>query len=298
MHERYFFAADVVSIIYGFYTPKRFFVPLIVGGASLFSYFPFLFEEEPIGLQYLAILMGVALIVATADLIKSLYPNLIEQSPSGLPGVNKLESRRISIGEPAAVVREAVGTAWGFVLTVFTTSRLFYLLAGVLLAPVVPISPSQPQMSIFTLDTLNIWANFDGEHYVSVAENGYEADSPAFFPLYPLLMRSVAALFGGPVSPGVLSAYGVLISLVAFLFALYFVYRIVEEGWDVRAAQGTVLALAFSPLASSSTRSSQRVSFWRCRPGAYGPLGCGRTCSWHASWRDSPRPRGTSVYYC
>ena len=80
MHERYFFAADVISIIYAFYTPKRFFVPIIVGGASLFSYFPFLFREEPISLQYLAILMAVALIVVAADLIGSLYPNLIKQS--------------------------------------------------------------------------------------------------------------------------------------------------------------------------------------------------------------------------
>jgi Gpi18-like mannosyltransferase len=77
MHERYFFGADVVSIIYAFYAPKHFFVPIIVGGASLFSYFPFLFRVEPIGLQYLAILMAVALIVVVADLIRSLYPNRI-----------------------------------------------------------------------------------------------------------------------------------------------------------------------------------------------------------------------------
>jgi Gpi18-like mannosyltransferase len=80
MHERYFFAADVISIIYAFYRPKRFFVPIIVGGASLFSYFPFLFREEPIGLQYLAILMAVALIVVAADLIRSLYPDSIKQA--------------------------------------------------------------------------------------------------------------------------------------------------------------------------------------------------------------------------
>jgi Gpi18-like mannosyltransferase len=83
MHERYFFAADIISIIYAFYTPKRFFVPIIVGGTSLFSYFPFLFGKEPIGLQYLAISMGVALIIATVDLIQSLYPNLTEQAGSG-----------------------------------------------------------------------------------------------------------------------------------------------------------------------------------------------------------------------
>jgi Gpi18-like mannosyltransferase len=75
MHERYFFAADVISIIYAFYTPKRFFIPLIVTTASLFSYSPFLFGEEPIGLRYLAILMGVALIIVAAGLFRTLYPD-------------------------------------------------------------------------------------------------------------------------------------------------------------------------------------------------------------------------------
>jgi Gpi18-like mannosyltransferase len=80
MHERYFFAGDVISIIYAFYRPKRFFVPIIVGGASLLSYFPFLYGTEPIGLQYLAILMAVTLIFVAADLIRSLYPDSMQQS--------------------------------------------------------------------------------------------------------------------------------------------------------------------------------------------------------------------------
>jgi len=75
MHERYFFPADVVSIVYAFYSPKRFFVPLIVGTASLLSYFPFLFREALIDLRYPAALMGIALVVAAADLIRSLYPS-------------------------------------------------------------------------------------------------------------------------------------------------------------------------------------------------------------------------------
>lgn len=55
-------------------------------------------------------------------------------------------------------------------------------------------------------------------------------------PLYPLLVRLSTALFGGSISGGALSAYGVLVSLVAFFFALYFVYRIAEEGWSAGAA--------------------------------------------------------------
>jgi hypothetical protein len=41
--------------------------------------------------------------------------------------------------------------------------------------------------------------------------------------------------------------WGVLISLLALPFALYFVYRIAEDGWGARVAQGTVLTLAFFP---------------------------------------------------
>lgn len=150
------------------------------------------------------------------------------------------------------------GSAWGFVLLVFAASRLFYLLAGALLVKVVPIHPFQRQTLDVPFGTLSIWAHFDGEHYVSIAQSGYDVASsaipgrydlasPAFFPLYPLLMRSVALLFGGSDSLRALSVYGVLISLVAFIFALYFVYRIAEEGWGTRAARGAVLALAFFP---------------------------------------------------
>lgn len=260
MHERYFFAADAVSIIYAFYSPKRFFVPIVVCAASLFSYFPFLFGEEPFALEYLAILMGVALIVVTTDLVRSLYPNLAEQSHPApdrrsmgdrLRPSDLLRERTSNEGPRAGVMSEAVGTAWGFVLLVFAASRLFYLLAGALFASTIPVNPLHGRVSIFALDTLNIWANFDGEHYVSVSEDGYTRysteGSPVFFPMYPLLMRLTAILFGGPISPGALSAYGVLISLVAFCVALYFVYRVAEEGWGARAARGTVLALAFFP---------------------------------------------------
>jgi len=43
------------------------------------------------------------------------------------------------------------------------------------------------------------------------------------------------------------SLWGVLISLLALPFAFYFVYRVAEDGWGVRAAQGAVLGLAFFP---------------------------------------------------
>lgn len=74
MHERYFYAADCIAIVYGFYFPRRFYVPLAVITISLFSYFPFLFGDMTvIKLPYLALLLAVVLVIALVDLFKDLY---------------------------------------------------------------------------------------------------------------------------------------------------------------------------------------------------------------------------------
>ncbi|WP_027186737.1 hypothetical protein [Desulfovibrio cuneatus] len=72
MHERYFFIADILTLIYAFYEPKRFYVPALVVLASLTSYMPFLFEVSVIPLQVGAAAIGVAVAVLGADLYHSL----------------------------------------------------------------------------------------------------------------------------------------------------------------------------------------------------------------------------------
>ncbi|MCA1688280.1 MAG: glycosyltransferase family 39 protein [Actinobacteria bacterium] len=146
---------------------------------------------------------------------------------------------------------EKANRGLGFVLLVYATSRLLYLVAGALLARVVPVGDFQRITRDVPSGTMNLWSHWDGEHYVALAASGYlqppDNISPAFFPLYPLLIRSFAELFGGPISQPSLSVWGVLISLLALPFALYFVYRIAEDGWGERVARITVLALAFFP---------------------------------------------------
>ena len=139
----------------------------------------------------------------------------------------------------------------GFVLAVYAASRLCYLVAGAFFAQFLPLSSFQKETADDPFGTLNLWSHWDGEHYMRLARSGYlnEPDnvSPAFFPLYSLLIRSFTELFGGPVAPGTLSLWGVILSLVALPFALYFVYQITENGWGERAARGAVLTLAFFP---------------------------------------------------
>ncbi len=142
-------------------------------------------------------------------------------------------------------------TGVGFVLAVYAASRLLYLLSGSLLSRVVPTSPFQRVTLDMPPGTMNIWSHWDGEHYVQLAISGYLNPpanvSPAFFPLYPLLMRSFAQLFGGPLSKEALSVWGPLLSLMFLPFALYFLYHIALQGWGKEVARGTVLCLAFFP---------------------------------------------------
>ena len=145
--------------------------------------------------------------------------------------------------------RKSTGVA--FVLAVYAASRLFYLISGSLLAYLVPTSSFQRVTLDVPSGSMNIWSHWDGEHYVTLAMGGYltppDNVSPAFFPLYPLLMRSFAELFGGPISKEALSVWGPLISLLFLPFAFYFIYHIALEGWGERVARGTVLILAFFP---------------------------------------------------
>lgn len=72
MHERYFFAADVITIVYGFYFPRYFYIPISVGLISFFSYFPFLFGGALLPLPVLAIGMTLVLIAVAQHVASSL----------------------------------------------------------------------------------------------------------------------------------------------------------------------------------------------------------------------------------
>jgi len=73
MHERYFFVADVLSIVYAFYLPRRFFVPIVVIASSLFSYSPFLFRGAFIDLSYVALVMFAMVVFVAYDLLAGIY---------------------------------------------------------------------------------------------------------------------------------------------------------------------------------------------------------------------------------
>lgn len=67
------------------------------------------------------------------------------------------------------------------------------------------------------------FANYDGANYLHIAHNGYGLDQQAYFPLFPLLIRTLAPVFGN----GYFLA-GLFISTISFLFGLYFFNKYLE----------------------------------------------------------------------
>jgi Gpi18-like mannosyltransferase len=63
MHERYFFTADILSLILIFYYPRLLAVPLFVIAASFFSYLPYLFKLTIIPFPLLAFLPLAAIFI-------------------------------------------------------------------------------------------------------------------------------------------------------------------------------------------------------------------------------------------
>jgi len=66
-----------------------------------------------------------------------------------------------------------------------------------------------------------VWGNFDGEHYLNIAESGYFPYQQAFFPLYPIIIRIVA----NAIDYKYLIA-GLFISHVAFILGLFVVWKL------------------------------------------------------------------------
>ncbi|MBD0282537.1 MAG: hypothetical protein ICV69_10150 [Thermoleophilaceae bacterium] len=92
-------------------------------------------------------------------------------------------------------------------------------------------------------------ARWDAVWYLRIADSGYSDSAPraAFFPLYPLLIRSVAAVAGGSEAALLIASYAV--SLAAFLGALTLLHRLVSLELGRRFAAPTLLLLAVFPAA-------------------------------------------------
>lgn len=71
MHERYFYLADVLSILYLCCYKKRWYVPATVILSSLASYVPYLFSVQAVDLKLVALAMIAIILVVVRDIFSS-----------------------------------------------------------------------------------------------------------------------------------------------------------------------------------------------------------------------------------
>ena len=72
MHDRYFFPADVIAVIFAFYFPKYWPTPVVIGSVSVLAYLPFLYGVTPVPLPLLAVFLLILIVVLGRKLLRTL----------------------------------------------------------------------------------------------------------------------------------------------------------------------------------------------------------------------------------
>ena len=87
---------------------------------------------------------------------------------------------------------------------------------------------------------LKFLANWDGKHYIGIAEHGYQNPSdPAFFPLYPLLIALFKLVFGSALTAAL------VISWLSLVGAIYYFMKLVDVWWKPKPDSRLQAALLF-----------------------------------------------------
>lgn len=82
MHERYFFLADVLSLVLACAAPRRFFLPIMVSVASISGYYAYLKLRYLFDLRYGALLLLAAAVILLILLYRRLHrPSVLSSSP-------------------------------------------------------------------------------------------------------------------------------------------------------------------------------------------------------------------------
>jgi Gpi18-like mannosyltransferase len=148
-----------------------------------------------------------------------------------------------------------------FVIAMWLLSRLVIVVAIQLIAPIsdkIPVTHSGTLPLGFHPNFVpeSSWALFthwDGAWYQKIATVGYDYANDgkyhnvAFFPLFPLVSHLVMAL-GLP-----FEVAGTLVNNLAFLGALFLLYRWAEERYDINVARWATAVLAWFPLSLYGT---------------------------------------------
>ncbi len=89
------------------------------------------------------------------------------------------------------------------------------------------------------------WANFDGEHYLSIAMNGYKDLQQAFFPAYPIVVNLFSNLFGSELPAYLWS--GIVVSNLFFIASLVVFWNTIRLDYSEKIAKTAIILLLVFP---------------------------------------------------
>ncbi len=89
------------------------------------------------------------------------------------------------------------------------------------------------------------WANFDGEHFIAIAQFGYQQYTQAFFPFYPLTFTAAKIIPADPLLS--LAIGGLVISSISFPAALVFLYKLLLLDYTENISLGVIFLLIIFP---------------------------------------------------
>jgi hypothetical protein len=128
------------------------------------------------------------------------------------------------------------------VLVTFVVTRLAIIVIAELASTIILQRPGE-HIAASSNPLLAVWGRWDAVHYLDIARRGYYGTDMAFFPLYPVLIRSVGALIGNDL------VAGLLISNAAFFFGLLFFYKLVEHQYNRVVAHRAIFYVSIFPTA-------------------------------------------------
>lgn len=101
----------------------------------------------------------------------------------------------------------------------------------------------------FLLPQLFSWANFDGEHFLSIAIFGYKQLEQAFFPIFPLIINFFASPFYSNLASSLLSSavVGLIVSNASFLIALILLFELLNLDYSKKISLLTLIVLVIFP---------------------------------------------------
>jgi hypothetical protein len=133
------------------------------------------------------------------------------------------------------------------IIWLFVGTRLLLVLVtyiGFILFPVPPHVYPVSAVNISAL--LTSWNHWDAANFTRIAQYGYQTIyDTAFFPLFPMLIRGIAFLFG---NNGYI-AIGMILSNLALLGALFVLYQIATDILGEQIGRRTLLYLCIFPTA-------------------------------------------------